>query len=293
MTTATSTRWFTRDGVGLVYDDVGDPDAPVVVLLHAASDDRTTWGPISESLTGRFRVLRVDLRGHGESDRAPGAYRIPDFGDDVAALCDATIAGPAVFVGHSLGGMVSAYLAAARPDLVRAAFLEDPGLFLFEREAWEASVFSKLFPVLQAAVAGAQETDDPEATLREFMAMVPSATGEGSLAEVFGPEGTARQARAWARFDTTVLDTALDLTAWGSHDPDSPIPCPLTVVRADPTLGPAFFPQHEARLLRAAPQAEFVVARGRTHVIHPIDPEWFTEQLDRFLSKIGDVVRTA
>lgn len=289
MTIAPSTAWFARDGVRIAYDELGDRDAPAIVLLHAGSDDRHAWDRVSETLVKRFHMVRVDLRGHGESDRTPGSYTIPDVGDDVAALCDELDLAPAVLVGHSLGAVTVAYLAAARPDLAAGAFLEDPPMFIFEPEAWEASVFSKLFPVLQAGIRDAQATDDPEATLRQLMAAMPSARGDGTMADALGPKGTARQARAWARFDTAVLDIALDLTAWGDHDPDSPIECPVTVVRADPSLGPAFFPEHEARFRRAAPKAEFVVAEGFTHVIHPVDPAWFTAQLHTFLSRVSDV----
>ena len=60
---------FGRDGLRLRADEFGDPDGPVVVLLHGGGQTRFAWGSTARVLAERgWHVFRVDLRGHGESD---------------------------------------------------------------------------------------------------------------------------------------------------------------------------------------------------------------------------------
>lgn len=179
--------------------------------------------------------------------------------------------------------MTAAYLAATRPDLVTDVFLEDPPMFIFDPAVWPTTMYAQLFPVLQQGIRAAQATDDPVAALRELMSNAPSLRGDTTMAEALGPEATHEQALAWARFDTEAFDPALDLTVWDDHDVDTPIDRPVTVVRADPALDPAFFPEHEPRFRRLAPRARFLVAQGCTHMIHDEQPEWFAKELARFL----------
>ena len=100
-------------------------------FLHGVAGSRATYSWLPESVAGH-RVIRPDFRGHGAAARTPGAYRISDYVADVIEVLRAE--GPAVLVGHSLGG-VAAWSAAQRaPELVRGAFLEDPPLYLGEPE---------------------------------------------------------------------------------------------------------------------------------------------------------------
>jgi pimeloyl-ACP methyl ester carboxylesterase len=68
--------------------------------------------------------------------------------------------------------------------------------------------------------------------------------------------------------DPAVFDAAIAGEVFAGYDADAPIACPLVVLRADPAMGPAFFPEHEARLRRAAPQARIHEIDGAPHGIH-------------------------
>ncbi len=99
------------DGITLAADRRGDPDRPVVVLLHGAGQTRHAWHRTAGRLAAEgFCTVAVDLRGHGDSDWAPGGeYRRHAFAADVQALRRQL--GPlAAVVGASLGG-ISALLA--------------------------------------------------------------------------------------------------------------------------------------------------------------------------------------
>jgi pimeloyl-ACP methyl ester carboxylesterase len=106
------------EGIRLVADAYGDPDAWPVLLMHGGGQTRHAWGGTAEAL-GRagWRAVSVDLRGHGESEWAPNRdYSFTSFGADCIAMCD-QLGRPPVLVGASLGG-VSAILAEGNSDRV-------------------------------------------------------------------------------------------------------------------------------------------------------------------------------
>ena len=93
---------------------------PLVVLSHALGCDLTMWDGVAALLQSRYTVLRYDTRGHGRSPALGEAFTIDDLADDAAALIRAQGAGPAHFVGLSMGGMTAQALGARQPSLLRS-----------------------------------------------------------------------------------------------------------------------------------------------------------------------------
>lgn len=107
----------------------GDCDDPTLVLVHGLTEAGSAWPDAVARWAADWRVVAVDQRGHGDSPRFDDAALNSMFGTFVADLVAVLEEeGPAVLVGHSLGGRVSAAAALARPDLVRGLLLEDPAL---------------------------------------------------------------------------------------------------------------------------------------------------------------------
>ncbi|SFB51417.1 Pimeloyl-ACP methyl ester carboxylesterase [Amycolatopsis marina] len=120
-----STHCFvTGDGTALHVETAGPDgggDTPLtLVLVHGWTQDRRTWDAVLDSVPDTVRVLRYDLRGHGESDPAlPGTATIEQLADDLAdLLADRVPSGPVVLAGHSMGGMTIMRLAERHPELV-------------------------------------------------------------------------------------------------------------------------------------------------------------------------------
>jgi len=97
-----------RNGVGIVADAYGDPQAPAVVLLHGGGQTRHAWGSTARALgAAGWHAIALDLRGHGDSDWDPrGDYSLDAFVDDLLAVV-AALGRPPVLVGASLGGLAS------------------------------------------------------------------------------------------------------------------------------------------------------------------------------------------
>ncbi len=119
----TELRYRSR-GLKLACLQWGSPAAPPLVMIHGGLENAHAWQPVAIRLAERWRVIAPDLRGHGESDRAPGGdYAILDFAGDIAALFDTLEIERAALGGHSLGGAVATAFAALYPEKVTRLFV--------------------------------------------------------------------------------------------------------------------------------------------------------------------------
>ncbi|MFB6171303.1 MAG: alpha/beta fold hydrolase [Haloarculaceae archaeon] len=159
---------FTSDagGVQIAYDDVGG-GRPVVLVHGFASDRRGTWraaGWDDALADAGYRVLALDVRGHGESDAPhdPAAYEPAVVAGDVVGLLDHCGIDEADLVGYSMGARLSMHLLVDHPDRFGAVVLAGVGERTLREERYSA------------AIADALAADDPDdvsdPTAREFRA---------------------------------------------------------------------------------------------------------------------------
>jgi pimeloyl-ACP methyl ester carboxylesterase len=116
-------------GVKLAYEDRG-AGKPAFVCVHGWTCNRSFFAPQAEYFARRHRVVSVDLRGHGESDKPQGPYPIAAHADDLAYLIAQLGLGKVVAIGHSMGGITVLQLAVAHPDCVEAIVMVDPAAFV-------------------------------------------------------------------------------------------------------------------------------------------------------------------
>ena len=96
-----------------------------LVLLHGGSARWQSALPLIPELSQHWHVYAPDLRGHGQSGRVPGCYRLRDYVADIAAFLEQVVQQPAVLFGHSLGGHIAILVAARYPHLVRGLIIGD------------------------------------------------------------------------------------------------------------------------------------------------------------------------
>ena len=92
------------NGVTIAYNDQGT--GLPIVFLHAFPLNRTMWATQEKALSSQFRIITIDLRGHGESDAPLWRYTLDQAADDVNALLDHLAIQQALFVGLSMGGYI-------------------------------------------------------------------------------------------------------------------------------------------------------------------------------------------
>lgn len=106
-------------------------NGPLALLHHANGFCAGMWGVVAQGLRRHFRVIAMDARGHGDSDKPQGNehYRWENFGLDAAAVADVLVSrhGPVTLgLGHSFGGTALTLAAIQRPDLFERLVLLDP-----------------------------------------------------------------------------------------------------------------------------------------------------------------------
>ena len=135
---------YTSDDTQLFYTTVGK--GPDVVLLHPTPCDHRFWSRVVESLSGRYRVILPDLRGHGQSEAGNGPITIKKLGVDVIKLLDALGIQRALFAGCSIGGYALYELWREEPARISAmAFCSsrpqaDADANLAKRQEWIAKI---------------------------------------------------------------------------------------------------------------------------------------------------------
>ncbi len=110
-------------GLQLHYVAQGDPDGPVVLLLHGFSDSWHSWDRLLPCLPSELRVLAPTQRGHGDSARPPGGYGIEQMANDAGRFLDALGVQRVSLVGHSMGAAVAQRLAARQPERIERLVL--------------------------------------------------------------------------------------------------------------------------------------------------------------------------
>jgi 3-oxoadipate enol-lactonase len=164
------------------YDITGA--GPPLVLVGSIGSTLAMWEPQLPVLAERFRVIRVDHRGHGRSPVPAGPYTIADLGSDVLALLDHLGERRVSLCGLSMGGMAGMWLGAHAPERIAALALLDTSAYM-GREVWEPRI---------AAV----ETGGTAAIV------------DGVMQRWFTPEFRQRNPERVARFAAMVTDTPDD-----------------------------------------------------------------------------------
>lgn len=121
-------RMIEQGGARTVYEAHGDRDRPALLFGHAQILSRAQYLPQIEAFAGRYRMIALDFRGHGESPVSPAPYSMEDLARDAVAVLDAEGVGRAHYLGSSLGGMVGFALALEHPSrLASVTFLATQG----------------------------------------------------------------------------------------------------------------------------------------------------------------------
>jgi pimeloyl-ACP methyl ester carboxylesterase len=104
------------DGERLAYIDMGQHAGPSVVLIHGYTDNARDWVPMLPYVSKRYRLILVDIRGHGQSRKPECCYTRLDFAYDIKLLLDALGVRKADIVGHSLGSIIAQTFAEYWPE---------------------------------------------------------------------------------------------------------------------------------------------------------------------------------
>jgi pimeloyl-ACP methyl ester carboxylesterase len=115
-------------GIVLHYLEWGSPHDPPLLLIHGGSAHAHWWDHVAGDLAHDYRVIALDLRGHGESGwAAPPSYEIDDYVEDIAAVVTHLQLAPFTLIGHSLGGLISLSYATRYSAMLTGLIVIDMG----------------------------------------------------------------------------------------------------------------------------------------------------------------------
>ncbi len=258
------------NGIRLAYDDRGT--GTPIVFLHAFPLNRTMWAAQESALSQRFRVITVDLRGHGESDAPLWRYTLDQYADDVNALLDRLSIQRAVMAGLSMGGYVLFAMYRRHRDRIRGLIFADT-----RAEADQPTQVTWRFNLAQKVYK-----EGPKAVADE---MVP---------KLLSPSTVQKNPALVERVRAIILSAPIsgivgDLMAIAER-PDS---TPLLKTISLPTLvlvgehDRLTTPDENQRLADGIPGARLVVIPSAGHLSNMEQPELFNQAVSGFMENIG------
>jgi 3-oxoadipate enol-lactonase len=134
------------------YEVAGPEGAPLLLLSNSLGAELGMWDAQAEEFSKRYRVLRYDNRGHGESSAPKSPYTLADVAGDAAALVEHLGEKSILFCGLSLGGMVGMWLATHYPEMIQKLLLCNTSALLGPRENWDTRMDAVRKGGMQAVV---------------------------------------------------------------------------------------------------------------------------------------------
>ena len=118
----------------------GQSGSAVLVFSNSLGANYSMWDPQANEFRKKFRVLRYDMRGHGQSPPTPGPYSIELLASDVIAMLDALDLDRVHFCGLSMGGMIGMWLALNAPERLNKLVLSNTAAKIGTAEGWNARI---------------------------------------------------------------------------------------------------------------------------------------------------------
>lgn len=250
------------DGLDLAIVEFGGTGRPIL-LLHGLMGRASTWWPVARWLTAHGRVLGLDARGHGRSDRG-GPWTVARMAADAAEVLEPV--GPAVVIGHSMGGLHGLALAAHRPELVRALVVEDMGVDFRGIDADAAGAWFGAVPQPFGSLAAVREAFGPQAGEYMTECVEERADGYHLLARV---ADTTAIAGEWARR--------------GFDDLLPAVGCPVLLLEAADSITPS---GQSASMARRLADARHVRIPGTGHLVRTGAPDAYRAAIGQFLAAL-------
>ena len=255
------------NNIDITYDDTGS--GPAVVLIHGYPFNRSMWAEQVSALADSYRVVTLDLRGHGESESSTGASTMKLMAQDVAALMDELQIDRAVIGGLSMGGYVT------------LAFYQ---------------LFAERVEKLLLADTRAQaDTEEAKATRGDQVQQIQAdgMTGivNGMLPKLLSPETVSKQPEIVKRVRDMMMHTSPEgaigaLRGMAEREDQTErlsqinVPALIVVGKEDPITPVADSQKMHERIAGS----QLVVIENASHVSNIEQPEQFNRALREFLS---------
>ena len=259
------------DGVRLHYEATGRRDAPPVLMIQGLGADKHLWDLQRIPLSFGYRVIALDNRGAGRSDKPFGHYSLDQMADDAIAVLDAEGLDRVHVVGASMGGAISQIIAVNHPHRVRSLTLACTAC---RNHAWRRELLEgwATLATERGVAATTREAARWMIGPRSFRRLLPAFGALGPLALGRTAHSFVSQVHAILAADDAMADRLSEVT----------VPA-LVVVGNQDILTPRGDSEELAERL---PDAELVVISGAAHGVMVEHATTFNRVLTEFLSRV-------
>ena len=261
---------ISANGISMNYTFDGPANAPVVTMSHSLATDFGMWDPTVPALTGRFRVLRYETRGHGKTEAPRGAYSLDQLADDALALLRELGIQKTHWVGLSMGGMIGQALALKAPQVLKSLSLCDTSSRIppEAKPLWDERVHTAETKGMEPLVEG---------TLARWLT-TPFRERGGEVVERV--RGMIRSTNPVGYIGCCQAISSLNLT-----DRIGVIKSPTLIIVGEEDQGT---PVAASRVMNEQIKgSQLAILKSAAHLSNMEQPEAFTQALVGFLSKLG------
>lgn len=244
----------------------GPEDAPALLLGPSLGTNLSMWAPQIAALSGRFRVVAFDHRGHGRSPVPPPPYTIAELGSDVVALMDHLGIEHASYAGISIGGMAGIWMGANVPDRLDRLVLMCTSAHAPPASRWRERVVAVRSAGTTEAIADA--VVERWFTPRWAQANAQVVAAHRAMIVATDPEGYIGCCEALAEMDL--------------RDALPQISIPTLVIGALEDL--ALPPDHQRLIAESIPQARLELIADAAHIASAEQPETINRLIEEHLS---------
>ena len=256
------------NGIDLAYSDEGQGQP--IVFLHAFPLNRSMWNPQIRGLKNNFRIITIDLRGHGESEAPMWRYSLGQFAEDIKGLLEHLGISKAAFVGLSMGGYILFTLYRKYPSLFNALVLADTRATADTPEA-KATRFSMaqiaykrgsstIAELMLPKLLGSTSLDHRQDLVEQLRHMITANEISGIVGDLMAME---------ERPDSTPLLRDLKIPT-------------LVIVGEEDVASP---PEEVQGMAEHIPGAKFTIIPEAGHVSNLDQPKLFNQSIREFLGK--------
>jgi 3-oxoadipate enol-lactonase len=253
------------NGIDMYYELTGKGEP--LLLIHGLGSTTRDWEFQVPSFSQKYRVITIDLRGHGKTDKPKGPYNMQIFAEDIAELLKKLGIKSIHILGISLGGGIAFQFAVDYPDFVKSLIVVNAGIempadsFKLRLEAFKRSFIVKL--------VGMKKMGD---VLAPRLFIKPEQE-----------ELRSKLIERWAENDKKAYLSAMRaLIGWTIRDQLDKIKCPTLIIGSDEDYAPSSVKEEYTKLLQ---NAKFIEIKDARHAVAMEKPEEFNELVINFLSE--------
>jgi pimeloyl-ACP methyl ester carboxylesterase len=284
-------QFFDTGKIKLNYAETRDAGPPLV-LLHGLGRRWQVFLPLIPGLATRWHIYAPDLRGHGKSTHVARGYHVSQYAEDVLSFLKARVTEPTILFGHSLGGMVSMWIAAQHPNLVRALILGDN---VISGASFEHSMYPTLFAGLRDLVTRGGSIEEIAQGLARIQLKVPGLEELVPIGDL--PGNDEEHLLWWARclesVDPDTFAMTLDQSSFEGWDGKKllrQIRCPTLLLQASPELGGLMSDADVERALELLPDVSHVRFPTLGHALYIQQAEPVLRVVTDFLESLRTVI---